>query len=165
MTLPKKIEAKVRNRSEFSYKTDAQTPLATVFAYLNGKFSKTFTQREGKQRAIDALLAFWRPYALRANKSASEEVREAAIASVEALFRQLQRICADFAVDSPCSPNELVDFNDLLTALTARVEQPIPSPDPLSQPQARSHPPPITNAATTSEVIFVDDEELLGDLL
>ncbi len=165
MVSPKKMEPKVRNRSEFSYKTDAQTPLATVFAYLNGKFSRTFTLREGKQRAIDALLAFWRPYALRANKSESDEIREAAIASVEALFRQLQRVCADFNVDSPCSPNEPMDFSDLLAALTARAEQTMSSPDLLSQTQVRSHPPPITNAVITSEMIFVNDEELLGDLL
>jgi hypothetical protein len=165
MILPKRPEAKVRNRSEFSYKTDAQTPLAVVFAYLNGKLSKTFTQREGKQRATDALLAFWRPYALKANKSGSDEVREAAIASVEALFRQLQRICADFDVDSPCSLNEPVDFSDLLAALTARAEQTMPSLDLLSQAQARSHPSQTSNGAPPSEVIFVNDDELLGDLL
>ncbi len=165
MVSPKKIEPKVRNRSEFSYKTDAQTPLAIVFAYLNGKLSKTFTQREGKQRATDALLAFWRPYAMEANKSGSGEIREAAIASVEALFRQLQRICADFGVDSPCAPNEPVDFSDLLAALTIRTEQMTFPPEPGSQAQTPSHPSQTRNESPPSEVIFVNDEELLGDLL
>lgn len=165
MVSPRKMEPKVRNRSEFSYKTDAQTPLATVFAYLNGKFSKTFTQREGKQRAIDALLVFWRPYALRANKSASEEVREAAIASVEALYRQLQRICADFDVDTPWSSNEAVDFSDLVAVLTARAEQVAFPSAAVAKAQGQSCPTQNDHELPQSEVIFVNDEELLGDLL
>lgn len=165
MVSPKKMEPKVRNRSEFSYKTDAQTPLATVFSYLNGKFSRTFTQREGKQRAIDALLAFWRPYALRANKSGSDEIREAAIASAEALYRQLQRICADFDVDSPCSANEAIDFSDLLAVLASRTEPLQNSVSSESQAQVPSHPWPANCGLSTTEAIFVNDEELLGDLL
>lgn len=165
MILPKKAEPKVRNRSEFSYKTDAQTPLAIVFAYLNGKLSKTFTQREGKQRATDALLAFWRPYALKANKSGSDEIREAAIASVEALYRQLQRICTDFDVDSPCSLNESLDFSDLLAALTTRSEQMQSPSNSGSHVQGQSHTSQATDESSASDVIFVNDEELLGDLL
>ncbi len=165
MIFPKKPEAKVRSRSEFSYKTDAQTPLAVVFAYLNGKLSRAFTQREGKQRAIDALLAFWKPYALRANKSGSDEIREAAIASVEALYRQLQRMCADFDVDSPCSPNEAIDFSDLLAVLACRTGPLQNSVSSESQVQVQSHPLPAHRGLSTTEAIFVNDEELLGDLL
>jgi hypothetical protein len=165
MVSPKKAEPKVRSRSEFSYKTDAQTPLAQVFAYLNGKLSSAFTLREGKQRAIDALLAFWKPYALKASQAQSEVVRDAAIASVAALSRHLQRICADFNVDSPCAPIEPVDFSDLLAALKSRAESTALASDLQDVAAARSPSSPISDRPATPEMIFVNDEELLGDLL
>jgi hypothetical protein len=162
MVLPKKP---VRNRSEFSYKTDAQTPLASVFAYLNGKLSRSFTPREGKQRAIDALLAFWKPYALKANGAEPENVRDAAISSAEALHRQLQRICADFNVESPCSSTESPDFSDLFAALTSRLQQVEPGSDQTFQAQAELQSPRNNHVEPLPEMIFVNDEELLGDLI
>jgi hypothetical protein len=165
MVSPKKAEPKVRSRSEFSYKTDAQTPLAQVFAYLNGKLSSAFTLREGKQRAIDALLAFWKPYALKASQAQPEVVRDAAIASVTALSRHLQRICADFNVDSPCAPIEPVDFSDLLAALKSRAEPAGVVSERQLEAEVRSQPTPISDRTTTPEMIFINDEELLGDLL
>jgi hypothetical protein len=90
-----------RSRSRFSYLTDAGTTLATVFTYLNGELSKTLSQREGKQRSSDALLAFWKPYALQAQKADADRVQRAAQSSVEALFRQMEAICDDFEVEMP----------------------------------------------------------------
>ena len=161
----KRAEPKVRSRSEFCCKTDAQTPLAQVFAYLNGKLSSAFTLREGKQRAIDALLAFWKPYALKASQAQPEVVRDAAIVSVETLFRHLQRICVDFNVDSPCAPIEPVDFSDLLAALKSRAEPTALASDQQDSVVVRSPAAPISDRTATSEMIFVNDEELLGDLL
>jgi hypothetical protein len=155
----------VRSRSEFSYKTDAQTPLATVFAYLNGKLSRSFIPREGKQRAIDALLAFWKPYALRASNAPPEDVRDAAIASVEALHRQLQRLCADFDIEPPDSSTASPDFSDLLTALTSRLQQAEPAPNLRFQAPAGLKASHNNLVEPQSEMIFVNDEELLGDLI
>lgn len=156
-----------RLRSKFIYQVESGTMLATVFAYLNGNLAKTFSQREGKQRATDALLAFWKPYALRAQKADSQIVQESAQTSIGALERQIQMIRDDFGIPSPVT-RPMIDVETLMTVLLSRIQQftglgqtvRATAPAPTSSMSFES----IPSVKASDEVIFADDEDLLGDL-
>jgi hypothetical protein len=141
--------------------------LATVFAYLNGNLAKTFSQREGKQRATDALLAFWKPYALRAQKADSQIVQEAAQTSIGALERQIQMIRDDFDIPSPVT-RPMIDVETLITVLLSRIQQFTGLGQMIgataSAPTSSMSFESIPSAKASDEVIFADDEDLLGDL-
>jgi hypothetical protein len=158
-----------RLRSKFICQVESGTILATVFAYLNGNLSKTFSQREGKHRATDAMLAFWKPYALKAQKADSQTVQEAAQMSVGSLQRQIQTICDDFGVQSPMTQS-MINVETLVTILISRIQQftgmghavgaTSPAPTSTSPTSFES----VPSAEASDEVIFADDEDLLGDL-
>ncbi|MEX0270472.1 hypothetical protein AB3R30_15110 [Leptolyngbyaceae cyanobacterium UHCC 1019] len=158
-----------RLRSKFICQVESGTILATVFAYLNGNLAKTFSQREGKQRATDALLAFWKPYALRAQKAESQVVQEAARTSIGALERQIQLIRDDFGIQSPVT-QPAIDVETLMTILISRIQQftglgrmigaTASAPTSTSSTSFES----VPSAEASDEVIFADDEDLLGDL-
>lgn len=160
--------SKSRARSYFSYITEAGSHLAIVFAYLNGELSSAFSQREGKQRAADAMLAFWKPYALRAKDVDGEAVQIAAQSSVGALLRQVQSICDDFGIRSPLAQNTL-NVELLLTALASRIgsmdggDMTNPAQS-VAMPAPSSSPEPSSVAAANEDLIFASDEDLLGDL-
>lgn len=155
-----------RTRTKFIYQTEAGTILAIVFAYLNGELSKSFSLREGKQRAADAVLAFWKPYALRAKKADQKTVQAAAQNSVDALLRQVQSICDDFGVQAPVAPNTF-DLEMVLAALVDRLgtSNPMVAPHP-TQSIATASPEPLKHSLGDIEedLIFANDEDLLGDL-
>jgi hypothetical protein len=178
-----------RSRSRFSYLTDAGTTLATVFAYLNGELNKSLSQREGKQRSSDALLAFWKPYALQAQKANNDRVQRAAQSSVEALFRQIQAICDDFEVEMPivrartcveersassdvpstaamdwdalAMPSEVCDA---LIVVARHIEKASARSQPLSTAIATDHFSKSQPVPQENDAIFVDDADLLGNL-
>jgi hypothetical protein len=150
-----------RQRSTFLYSTEAGTALALLFAYLNG-VSKTFTQREGKGRGIDAMSAFWMPYALRQKKVDSLELKQSARNSVEVLSRQIRAICQDFEVESPFEGSYSgKQLEGLVQALIDRGAS-LPPPAIVSNADRPSTFTPASD--DLREVIFVDDEDLLGDL-
>lgn len=159
-----------RLRSKFICQVESGTVLATVFAYLNGNLSKTFSQREGKQRATDALLAFWKPYALRAQKAESQVVQEAAQTSIGVLERQIQMIRDDFGIQSPITQSA-IDVEMLMTGFISRIQQftgmghaveaIAPAPTSTFPTSFES----VLSAEASDEMIFADDEDLLGDLV
>jgi hypothetical protein len=167
-----------RKRSTFLYSTDAGTVLSMLFEYLNGTLCKTFTQREGKQRGIDAMSAFWMPYALRHQKVDPLELKQTARSSVEALSRQIRAICQDFGVESPFERVERsAELEMLLQALASRNTLPDPAvvqsasmaatgnDDRTQQVEPSLIQPDSTSVPdSVRELIFVDDEDLLGDL-
>jgi len=151
-----------RLRSKFICQVEAGTMLAIVFAYLNGNLSKTFSQREGKQRATDALLAFWKPYALKAQKADAQIVQEAAQTSVQALLWQMQMICDDFGIPSPVA-RSAIDVETLIAALAGRIQS---SADLIPTAEVATPVVPLEapSIEANNEVIFVDDDDLLDDL-
>ncbi len=151
-----------RLRSKFICQVESGTILAIVFAYLNGNLSKTFSQREGKQRATDALLAFWKPYALRAQKADAQIVQEAAQTSVQALLRQMQTMCDEFGIQSPVARNA-IDVETLLAALVGQIQSSA-GLIPTAEAAAPIVSLEVPSTKASNEVIFVDDDDLLGDL-
>ena len=131
---------------------------AIVFAYLNGELSRSFSQREGKHRALDALLAFWKPYALRAQQADPEVVQAAARSSLEALSRQMRAVGEEFGVELPVAqpPTDLEALVAAVSSLQKSVQE-----SSLSTPSP--YPEAVLERAT-EEVIFVEDADLLGDL-
>ena len=158
------VDISKRSRSRFSYFTDAGTMLATVFSYLNGELGKTLSQREGKQRAADALLAFWKPYALQAQQAEADRVHKAAQNSVEALLRQMQTICDDFEVELPMM-RSTVDLEAFAIAVAKRIKKVTePTHPPISTVSPMAHPSTSQQLPHEDDAIFINDEDLLGDL-
>jgi len=157
-------EKKARSRSRFSHLTDAGTTLATVFSYLNGELSKTLSQREGKQRATDALLAFWKPYALQAQQADANRIQNAAQSSIEALFRQIQTICDDFGIELPMM-RSTVDLEALVIAVAKHIRDTAePTQHTALIAGTTAHAAPSERLSQKNDAIFADDGDLLGDL-
>jgi hypothetical protein len=154
-----------RDRCKLTFWAYKDTPLAVLFDYLNGK--SALPQREGKQRATEAMLAFWKPYALRATESSQETLQAAVQNAVGHLLRQVQSICDDFSLRSPLTQKAL-DLETLATELVNRLQtanlvtvagsaQCITASAPRSSSNS-------TSVDADQDFIFVDDEDLLGDL-
>lgn len=154
-----------RDRCKLTFWAYKDTPLALLFNYLNGK--SALPQREGKQRATEAMLAFWKPYALRATESSQEILQAAAQNSVDALLRQVQSICDDFGLRSPLTQKAL-DVETLATELMHRLQSAdlvaMSGAAPGIPASALPLPFNSTSVDADQDFIFVDDEDLLGDL-
>jgi hypothetical protein len=162
MTIAPQTKATGRERVTFSYKTEAGTRVALVLSYLMGKVDRSMTPREGKQRATDAMMAFWLPYAMQGQQvSKWQEMQQAARRSIESLSRQVKSLCADFQVESPWEtkpvhPEVLLWLQALIDGAEANgvssQQRSVVSKDALIEERPE-------------EAIFVDDDELLGDLV
>jgi hypothetical protein len=164
MTIAPQTKPNGRERVTFSYKTEAGTRVALVLSYLMGKVDQAITPREGKQRATDAMLAFWLPYATKGQSlSKWDEMQQTARRSIESLTRQVKSLCADFQVESPWEtkpvhPEVLMWLQALIDGAESGVS---------SQQRAAVAPNDgllIEDEFPEEEAIFVDDDELLGDL-
>jgi hypothetical protein len=162
MTMAPQTKTTGRERVTFSYKTEAGTRIALVLSYLMGKVDRSMTPREGKQRATDAMMAFWLPYAMQGQQvSKWQEIQQAARRSIESLSRQVKSLCADFQVESPWEtkpvhPEVLLWLQALIDGAEANgvlsQQRSVVSKDALIEERPE-------------EAIFVDDDELLGDLV
>jgi hypothetical protein len=162
MTIAPQTKTTGRERVTFSYKTEAGTRVALVLSYLMGKIDQSMTPREGKQRATDAMMAFWLPYAMQGQQvSKWQEMQQAARRSIESLSRQVKSLCADFQVESPWEtkpvhPEVLLWLQALIDGAEANgvssQQRSVVSKDALIEERPE-------------EAIFVDDDELLGDLV
>jgi len=166
------------SRKQFSYTATEGTAIALIFDYLHALLGGGFSYREGKGRAKDALMAFWRPYAAQASKRYTQsEVQAMARSSVDGLIRQIDSICDDFDIDNPLESPVL---NSESVAQRLRLEESIQ--EAIAQKLtalgicAHSQQGPLTNGSGPSSVeqlplskdqeeleVRVDDEELLGE--
>jgi hypothetical protein len=167
MTIAPQTKSNGRERVTFSYKTKAGTRVALVLSYLMGKVDQALTLREGKQRATDAMLAFWLPYAMQGQQlSKWNEMQQAARRSIESLTRQVKSLCADFQVESPWETKPV--HPEVLMWLQALVDgaetNGISSQQRAAKTVAPDNGAMIEDELLEEEAIFVDDDELLGDL-
>jgi hypothetical protein len=163
MTIAPQTKTTGRERVTFSYKTEAGTRVALVLSYLMGKVDQAISPREGKQRATDAMMAFWLPYAMQGQQvSKWQELQQAARRSIESLSRQVKSLCADFQVESPWETNPV--HPEVLMWLQTLIDG-AEANSASNQQTAKATPNaglPIDERP--EEAIFVDDDELLGDL-
>jgi hypothetical protein len=108
---------KNRKRILFSFNVDLVTPIGVVFQYL--MHNPQLPSRMGKQRGVEAMAAFWRPFAYQMKGEASEEeLKVMARESMEALSRQIELIAKTFDVVPPRSSTEAIS-----PALTEALEK------------------------------------------
>jgi hypothetical protein len=162
MTIAPQSKTTGRERVTFSYKTEVGTRVALVLSYLMGKVDRAMTPREGKQRAADAMMAFWLPYAMQGQQvSKWQELQQAARRSIESLSRQVKSLCADFQVESPWETKPVHPEVLLwLQALIDGVENGAVNQQRSIAPNDRA----LIEEERPEEAIFVNDDELLGDL-
>jgi hypothetical protein len=162
MTIAPQTKTTGRERVTFSYKTEAGTRVALVLSYLMGKVDRSMTPREGKQRATDAMMAFWLPYAMQGQQvSKWQEMQQAARRSIESLSRQVKSLCADFQVESPWETKPV--HPEVLLWLQALIDG--AEANGVSSQQRSIAPKDALIEERPEEPIFVDDDELLGDLV
>ncbi|NEQ52674.1 MAG: hypothetical protein F6K11_21480 [Leptolyngbya sp. SIO3F4] len=101
--MPRKRQANTeRQRILFSYNADLDKPIGVVFEYLIQ--NEQIPARLGKHKGLEAMSAFWQPFAYQAMKDLSEdELQGMARESVAALSRQIDLICQTFGIESPQS--------------------------------------------------------------
>ena len=87
-----------RQRIQFAFNADRDTPIGRVFKYLLK--SDKLPSRKGKLKGIDAMSAFWRPFAYQEDEQLSEDEKKAiARESVEALTHQIDLIRDTFDLE------------------------------------------------------------------
>lgn len=97
----KKIPARHNNRQriQFAYNADRDSPIGQVLQYLLK--SELILRREGKHKGLNAISAFWKPFAYKDNDQLSEaEKRAIARESIEILTRQIELIRSTLRIES-----------------------------------------------------------------
>jgi hypothetical protein len=162
MTIAPQSKTTGRERVTFSYKTEAGTQVALVLSYLMGKVDQAISSREGKQRATDAMMAFWLPYAMQGRQMSKwQELQQAARRSIESLSRQVKSLCADFQVESPWETKPV--HPEVLLWLQALIDG-VENSAVSQQRSIALDDGALIEEERPEEAIFVDDDELLGDL-
>lgn len=93
-----------RQRIQFAYNADREMAIGVVFRYLID--NPLMSSREGKHKGLDAISAFWKPFAYQACTDASEEDLHAlAREAMEALAHQMALISSTFGVEPPKPEN------------------------------------------------------------
>jgi hypothetical protein len=161
-----------RQRIQFAYNADCEMPIGKVFQYLLK--NDLMPSREGKHKGLDAMSAFWKPFAYQENE---EERGAIARESIEALTRQIDLIRETFGVEKPESPSHTTDLKQEIQTVVTEVVQNLIENGAISAsmtgavvtqstqtalpPSGRSS--PIASTPTHEGVDF-DEDALLGGL-
>ncbi|MGJ3249094.1 MAG: hypothetical protein ACFE0I_23855 [Elainellaceae cyanobacterium] len=90
----------VRQRVQFAFNADVDSVIGAVFQYLIK--NRRFNSREGKRKGVDAMVAFYKPFAYQdSNDVTDDELRAIAQDAVEMLSRQIEVLCEAFEVERP----------------------------------------------------------------
>lgn len=163
-----------RQRIQFAYNTDVDSPTGVLFQYLIK--NERARSREGKHKGIDAMSAFWKPFAYQEQENSSEEELKAiARESIEQLNRQLTLICDTFGLEPPTAVTSSVDLKQEIRQAVAEAFQQmvITGGMPMvaansslaPSPQKPSMQRPSHDAFEESEGVDFDEDALLGTLL
>ncbi|NJP08297.1 MAG: hypothetical protein HC866_01510 [Leptolyngbyaceae cyanobacterium RU_5_1] len=155
----------VRQRIQFAFNADSDSVVGCVFQYLLK--DQHFSSREGKRKGVDAIVAFYKPFAYQAQADVSEdELQTIARDAVEALCRQIDLLCSTFGIERPAAIAHDVKteikqmLSELLIAELVRVHPEIPG---LSSVDTIPNVLPPTDMDINEE-INCDIDALLGDL-
>jgi hypothetical protein len=155
-----------RQRIQFAFNADLDSAIGVMFSYLikNPKAPS----RAGKHKGVDAMLAFWKPFAYQEQGDLSaEEMKAIARESVELLTRQAELIADTFGVDTPkASGSETSDLRrEVRLAVSEAIQQLVSS----GMMGASTQPLPAARQAIDSfgdsEGVDFDEDALLGGLL
>ena len=137
------------DRVKFVYNAQFPSSTAVVLDYLIN--NDVFTSRQGRQRAMDAIAAFYRPLAEEERGEMSEEqVQAVASVCVEQLVKQIDTLCDRYQLPNPITgrPGSAAISGDRLESILESgfqtiadairgsglsVDSPLPSPPDLEQ--------------------------------
>jgi hypothetical protein len=155
----------VRQRIQFAFNADADSVVGGVFQYLIK--NHRFNSQEGKRKGIDAMVAFYKPFAHQNRSEVGEgELQAMAQDAVETLSRQIELLCGTFGVERPAAIAHDLKAEikqaiaEVLTAETIRMYQ----EDPELQPMGTVSESLLTTELDAEEGGDFDDDALLGDL-
>jgi hypothetical protein len=152
-----------RQRIQFAFNADLDSAIGVMFNYLikNPKAPS----RAGKHKGVDAMLAFWKPFAYQEQGNLSaEEMKAIARESVELLTRQAELIAETFGVESPKSGTSDLR-QEVRLAVGEAIQQLVNSgmmgASPQPQPVAKQN----IDSFSDVEGVDFDEDALLGGLL
>ncbi|WP_035984356.1 hypothetical protein [Leptolyngbya sp. KIOST-1] len=150
-----------RQRIQFAYNADREMAIGVVFRYLID--NPLMSSREGKHKGLDAMSAFWKPFAYQACTDATEEDLHAlARESMEALAHQMALISDTFGVEPPKTENtpQQEQLQEMIQqAVTAAMLNLVES-GAITMPQ--SHPSGGSATPASLEGVGVDDAMFAG---
>ncbi|WNZ24124.1 hypothetical protein HJG54_15500 [Leptolyngbya sp. NK1-12] len=163
-----------RQRLQFAYNADVDSPTGVLFQYLIK--NERARSREGKHKGIDAMSAFWKPFAYQEQENLSEEELKAiARECIEQLNRQMTLICDTFGVAPPTAATSTVDLRQEIRQAVAEAFQQmiitggmpmatgnLPLAPSLQKPSMQR---PSDDGFEESEGVDFDEDALLGTLL
>jgi sulfite reductase alpha subunit-like flavoprotein len=163
-----------RQRIQFAYNADVDSPTGVLFQYLIK--NERARSREGKHKGIDAMSAFWKPFAYQEQENLSEEELKAiARESIEQLNRQMTLICDTFGLEPPTAATSTVDLKQEIRQAMAEAFQQMIAAGGMPMvtgnlPLAPSPQKPSTQSLSNdlfeeSEGVDFDEDALLGTLL
>ena len=159
-----------RQRIQFAFNADCDTHIGEVFRYLLK--NEHMPSREGKLKGLDAISAFWRPFAYQEDGQLSEEEKRAiARESIETLTRQIDLIRETFGVEKPQASDATISLKqEVQTALSEALQTLIGNGELSTSKTGIATSPPIaatntfTNATSVDEGVDFDEDALLGGL-
>ncbi|NJL37268.1 MAG: hypothetical protein HC840_05570 [Leptolyngbyaceae cyanobacterium RM2_2_4] len=155
----------VRQRVQFAFNADADSVVGTVFQYLIK--NHCFSSREGKRKGVDAIVAFYKPFAYQGSTVSEGELQAIARDAVELLSRQIELICSSFDLERPGTRSQPFSWNDLKAELRQTLSE------LLAAELLRVHQEPVESAIAISDSLFAptadeefnfNEDNLLGDL-
>ena len=168
--MPRKRQANTeRQRILFSYNADLDKPIGVVFEYLIQ--NEQIPARLGKHKGLEAMSAFWQPFAYQAMKDLSEdELQGMARESVAALSRQIDLICQAFGIESPQSAQVSPELKQAIQQTMGEVLQQFIVTGVLAsqggdQQVTAKDPSEVSEAMPQNEGVDFDESTALGELL
>lgn len=164
-----------RQRIQFAYNADVDSPTGVLFQYLIK--NERARSREGKHKGIDAMSAFWKPFAYQEQEKLNdEELKAIARESVEQLSRQMTLICEAFGLEPPtaATASPPVDLKQEIRQAVAEAFQQMAlagiAPGMMTLPPVASSPRASQqssrgNSLEELEGVDFDEDALLGTLL
>ena len=166
--MPRKRQANTeRQRILFSYNADLDKPIGVVFEYLIQ--NEQIPARLGKHKGLEAMSAFWQPFAYQAMQDLSEdELQGMARESVAALSRQIELICQTFGIESPQSAQVSPELKQAIQQTMGEVLQQFIVTGVLASQggdqQVSAEDPEVSEAIPQNEGVDFDEAAALGEL-
>jgi len=132
MSSPQNSQPGPTQRIVFSYQAYLLSPLGDIFQYLLR--SKSHSSRAGKQMALEAISAFWKPFSAKALLGiGDQEAKVIARRSISELQDQIELIRNAFDIKPDCQPT--VTRTEVERLIDDRLSQiPLPSQALRAQP-------------------------------
>ncbi|MEO1743097.1 MAG: hypothetical protein AAFR99_14970 [Cyanobacteria bacterium J06629_9] len=158
-----------RQRVLFAYNADKDKPMGITFDYL--LHNERIPPRMGKDKGLEAIAAFWQPFAYQEiAKASEEEVLAIARESLTTLTRQIDLICQTFGLDNPQAEKVSPELKQTIQETMGQVLQQFIVTGVLakhggSTAPASAQPANNPEALLEPDDVHFDEDEALGELL